>query len=65
MKCPVCRGDTEVTRTSNRKRTNSLYRRRSCTNCGFNFSTEEIPQKEYKLLYQKYELAKRLRELLK
>lgn len=64
MKCPVCGGNTEVYRTSHRKRTNSLYRRRSCVDCGFSFSTEEISQKEYKMLYKKYELAKRLRELL-
>ena len=34
MKCPYCKKDSQVTNSRHQKRTNSVWRRRKCTNCG-------------------------------
>ncbi len=42
MKCIYCGGDTEVTNSRPQKRTNAIWRRRLCKNCGNIFTTHEL-----------------------
>lgn len=41
MVCPYCANDTQVTNSRHQKRTNSVWRRRHCPNCGIVFTTHE------------------------
>lgn len=42
MVCIQCGGDTHVYNSRHQKRTNSVWRRRRCLNCGASFTSEEI-----------------------
>lgn len=42
MKCVYCTSETKVTNSRPQKRTNSIWRRRLCTNCDAIFSTSEM-----------------------
>lgn len=41
MVCPYCNHETQVSNSRHQKRTNSVWRRRCCTNCGIVFTTHE------------------------
>ena len=41
MNCIFCAGDTKVTNSRPQKRTNSVWRRRECKDCGAIFTSEE------------------------
>lgn len=43
MVCPYCNHDTQVTNSRHQKRSNSVWRRRHCTNCAAVFTTHEKP----------------------
>jgi transcriptional regulator NrdR family protein len=42
MKCIYCEGNTSVTNSRHQKRSNAVWRRRQCTNCGSVFTTHEL-----------------------
>lgn len=48
MLCPECSNKTEVDATrKHESRANVLRRRRRCVNCGYRFTTYEIPAAEW------------------
>ena len=49
MRCPECKSKALIV-VDSRPKTDTIYRRRECCDCGFRFSTNEIGEEEYREL---------------